>query len=287
MGNTGNTYTMTRFNGRNSGPHYSDEELLAFLEQDGQGDERWRVMKQHVSTCTPCSRQVSELEQTITLLKQAYFSNTYDFYPSITNDVMWQTHEPKSTVVQRLSGQRSREGRKRTALLPVAAMLVGSCIFVLGLILLAPLMPTNGHHPKTQVTPIVAPTATLHVVQHATPKPTSVPATTVPTESASPPTQGGGIAYSNCTNGLDEANHRLRICGSGLIPGDKFALTLVDKRNNIMKRVNGVQVQADGTFSQNISIHSCKDVPWAIYIQDVSLPGEQVTTLSSISYGNC
>ena len=55
-----------------------------------------------------------------------------------------------------------------------------------------------------------------------------------------------------------------------------------------MKGIGPVQVQSDGTFSQNIFIRSCKDVPSVIYALDTSIKStEGQAIMSNIQYGNC
>ncbi|HCI79035.1 MAG TPA: hypothetical protein DHW02_05045 [Ktedonobacter sp.] len=123
--------------------------------------------------------------------------------------------------------------------------------------------------------------------QHATVTPTekttSIPEPTVSTTVV--PQQG---TLSNCTTNSDREKQHLHICGSNFIAGDNIVFTLVDSKGRPMKGIGPVQVQSDGTFSQNIFIRSCKDVPFGISVRGASIKYRGVlATVSNIQYGNC
>ena len=277
--NTDNNKQFDNLSGKGNGKHFSNEELLVYLQQHNRRDELWHMMHQHMLNCPECRQQIAELERTEYVLKTALSPKSYGPYPSITGPVMEQIHSSQQKAIQRQSGMRSPG---RLAVASVAIALVVLFVITFGSIFL---VRQTAKTPNKQVSSL-ATTAPTNWGIGPLPTPTMKPtATSVPIVT-SPVVQGA--TFWECTTAFDQVKQHLRICGSNFKIGDNVVFTLVDSKGKIMKQIGPTQIPGSGTFSQNITIHSCKDVPSVIYAQDTSVkPSEDVVTLKNIWYGNC
>jgi hypothetical protein len=269
--------------GKRRGIHFSDEELLVYLQQRKQEerDELWYIQDQHVTNCQECRGRVASLKQSEQLMTRALRSRFYGSYEPITASVMQRIGEPRPARFSRHKGY--------VIALPVVIMLATLGIFLVSAFLV------NGHLSQTAGTtgtsthasPVAGPTQ-VHVVQQPTAVPTIAPTAVPPMSTVAPtPIPAASMVVSNCTTSLDQALQHLRICGNNFIAGDKVVFTITYSGSKAVKRVGPVQVQSDGTFVQNLTIHSCRDVPTTIFAQDVSATSELYTTLATIHYGTC
>lgn len=276
--NSGQSDYSEHIYGRGKGTHFSSEELFAYLHQPNRNDGVWKVMHQHMLSCPECRQQVAELEQSEYILRTTLGSANRMSYPSITTPVMDRIYGLKETGVRHGT---LRAGRVLVVSVALAAIVLFAITF--GSTLLA-----RQSTKLASVKPSATVTQTIGVIpQLPTPMPTMKP-TLKSSPSVGATVVPQGITLLECTTNLDEVKQHLRICGSNFKAGDNIVFTLVDSKNRPMKVIGPIQVQSDGTFSQNISIHSCKDVPSVIYAQDTSIKNSEVyTTLTGIWYGNC
>jgi len=282
MGNTedtGNTTGIRPIHGKGSGTHFSDEELLAYLHKDIQGNTLRKVQQQHISNCSICRTRLEELEQSEQLFILAVQASRDDYYASITEPIMSKVNGTEPVVAQHWSGTR---GQGRLKLASLALVIAALVIITFGSLLLSklPASPVLGHR-SVSPSPTVK-TKGITVPSHVNPTPTMVP-----TVAGTKVVQLSGSIW-NCTLGSDQQRQHLLICGSNFVAGDNLVLTLVNFNGKLIKKVGPIQVMVDGTFVQNIPVHSCRDVPWTIYTQDISSKvTEAALPLSGISYRKC
>ena len=277
--NSGHNDHSKHIDGKGKGTHFSREELFMYMHQSNRSDGVWRVMHQHMLTCPECREQVAELEQSEYILRTTLSPKNDMLYASIAGPVMERIYAEKST------GARRRFGTQHPSRLSVAFVAVIASVLLI-ITIGSTFFARQSMHSITGS--VATPTSVFSVPQqHATPKPT-MQTTPKPGPTAVKPVVSQGVTLLECTNNFDEVKQHLRICGSNFKAGDNIVFTLVDSKNRPMKEIGPIQVQNDGTFSQNISIHSCKDVPSVIYAQDTSIKKSEVyTELTGIWYPNC
>lgn len=282
MGNIGNTGRISPIHGRESGTHFSDEELFTYSQSAGQHDELWYIMYQHIAGCSSCRTRVTELEQSEQVFKMAVSRASDITYAPIDNAVMQRIFESKRTGAQRLFANKNVG---RPLVFPMALALVILSIITLSVFLL-PRPAAQGGQRRVSLLPTVP----IGVKAHVSHVPTATPTGAAPvvTSTKAVTTVFVPMTLQDCTNGLDQVKQRLRICGYNFIVGDNIVLILVNSNGKVIRWSSSIQVQRDGTFSQVIAIHSCKDVPYTIYAQDISVSKTKKSTPMSITrYKNC
>jgi hypothetical protein len=78
----------------------------------------------------------------------------------------------------------------------------------------------------------------------------------------------------------------MRICGAGFKPGDNVAL-VIDQPQSGVKLLNAMNVDSQGNFEATFPIHSCHNIPVAIYAQDQTDHSKSSGVLQNITYGSC
>ena len=280
MNNPENKDYSEHIYGKGKGTHFGHEELFAYLHQPNRNDDIWKVMHQHMLSCPACRAEVAGLEQAEYILRTTLSSENHMTYPSITKPVMDRIYEQQQAGARHWFGM---QGSGRLSLASVAVIVVVLFAIIVGSRVLVP-------RPTSRLISVAStPISTIGSVQRqqATPtptaKPTSIPSTTVVATDVPQ-----GVTLQECTSSLDEVKQHLRICGSNFKAGDNIVFILVDSKGKQMKEIGPIQVLPDGTFSQNILIRSCKDVPSAIYAQDTSIKSTEVyQKLTGIWYLNC
>ncbi len=284
--------------------HPEESSLLAYVRQ--QNLEDIKQLHQHIVQCSSCQRicegyiQVSDQLQVVRQMQR----NLY--YP-----------EPLAeTVIARVEREQSclfynpfyLDSFRIPGLAPLSALFL--CLFLGVLVTFASghtsLLPTFGLDrsentgtkstgvtiPSRQLTPTIEPsqqpgsngqslgvTPTASVVAQATP--TSVVAT------ATPQTQSSIIEICHVQIDPDDpGSGRMEICGSHFQVGDRISL-VVDRRGMAPQVQPPVQADDRGGFHKIIVVHSCKEVPIAIYAQDQSNRNLSSNILENVPFGNC
>jgi hypothetical protein len=104
-------------------------------------------------------------------------------------------------------------------------------------------------------------------------------------------TTGGGPkpTITLCMTPQDRTQNRIRVCGINFTPGDRVSLYLIAAGGGQPRIRHAVTVDAQGKFIDLWVINNCRDVPSAIFAQDVSPshPTEISQWLSSIQFESC
>jgi hypothetical protein len=135
---------------------------------------------------------------------------------------------------------------------------------------------------------IVAPLGTIPVQRQAdvTPTPPVVTVSGSPTVTV---VGGPKPTIMLCMTPQDKAQSRIRVCGINFTPGDKVSLYISPAGGGRPKIRHAVTVDAQGKFIDLWVVNGCRDVPFAIYAQDVSPShGTEVSqVLHNIQFGSC
>jgi len=275
--------------------HPTDDMLLAYVRQQ---HALWPSdIREHVALCPMCSERCAEFKVIGNTLEVWAHSSAVDpSYATVSNRVMHTLYEPKAASVERMRHIISRV----RGVLPVALVLVLLCAILLtGLVgvkiagnvanshKLQPVQKVPQHPTATQRVPI----ATLEPM----PTVTSVPVGPVPTTTVAPgnggltatptPQSGPSIAVNTpCTTVIDVIENQLHVCGTRFTPGTTVT---IDYHIGTKSKKQTVQVGDDGTFIDVLYIHSCKDVPDAVYVQSSANPPETAQIAKNITFGTC
>ncbi len=269
--------------------HPEDSILLAYMRL--QQLEDWPRINQHIDVeqCPRCRRECDELAQVSATLAVLRQMAAYQHYPELSADRTYahiQRSANKRAPLQAYlhwagNRQRPRKSPVRLVSLPVAFGLALLCVV---LVLAAHLsggsllpVPFQGHTSPDQNN-----AATVQA-QHTTP--VSGPAATL-TPTATPTT--GPQAYLKvCSTAADNALSHLVICGFNFEPGHKVAL-VVDVPGRPLVTRHAVVVDQQGEFHDGWYIHNCKNLPVAVYAEDLTAgTGYYSNTLVNIAFANC
>ncbi|GAC1348938.1 MAG: hypothetical protein NVSMB27_18520 [Ktedonobacteraceae bacterium] len=297
--------------------HPDDSILLAYTRQQSLGIN-WPSIHQHIVGCERClirCESFTVTSQSITDMLAAYHDKQY--YPPLTErlseyienpvaaNLALQKRQqerlredlalgrallmlPLSTVLRKLSPARGKPRNSTSVTIftkaPALAFLVLLGAFVT-VSIYANWIPPFLHAVGTGITRV------QDLVIGLPPNPTSTPnaiSIGIPpvslTGKPAPTTPKPSIRL--CTSQPDKNVWRISFCGSNFPPGDKVAL-YVGIDGNQPRAGHRVTVDSQGNFQDSWILNYCRDVPTAVYAQDMAHPKIVSQTLQNIQFAKC
>ena len=263
--------------------HPTDDMLLAYVRR--QQRDLWPVgIQEHIADCSLCSERCTEFELIgSTLETWAHASGEDPLYATVSKRVMRTISPSKIT-----RSERVRRGISQVHVaLPVAAVIVVLFVLCIGLganIVVNVAKSQLSEPGQLVVSPQPTVASPIPIVPFG-PIPTVAvrPTVTEPVVTATPHNKASIVLNASCTTD-HLAQNQLRVCGKNFTPHTTVA---IDYHTAIGKKTHIVQVTADGTFIDVVSIEDCKNVPGSIYAQSTTKQFEKAQITQSITIGKC
>ena len=293
--------------------HPTSETLLAFMREQCTEHEKSRINEHLLTGCVPCSRVRARLTLSSNALIQLKYMSRYLYYPELQSNQVLLHAQRGEPLTSMWTGKRKRNFQARNRLpitrqyihkknvrivsLPVAFALL--LIFMTAVLVLAYTIVNSGHQgpnhrlffgglttsePNTPVIALHQVTPTNTVAVTITPSPTMSVTQSVSQTPTGP--VGPKPTIEICAHSPDMV---LNICGYGFKGGDKISLVLdyYGSKPPLVRNANAAD--SKGEFMDGWNIYSCRNLPIAIYAEDMSLKPGSVTSnvLTAIYVSGC
>ena len=288
------------------GKEHPESSILLAYTRKQQLEDRLGI-RRHIEECPPCLDKCAQFERDSIELGTLKQVQAHLDYLDVPSALLVARIESKYAKYERgFSGH----GRRRVDAVQPGVMRSGARLLkperpvsfvsfhaVLALIILTALLAT-GIVLGFQALPVNEAQFILNqgVIPVSQPGSMSLPlqqatATINPGSTAieSPTTAGSGQTQeriSVCTMDQDQAESRLRICGSSFEPGDRVALLITMAWSDQPRQHHPVRVDGYGEFQVTIEIGNC-NVPVAIQAHDMTDTDVYSNTLQRIEYVGC
>lgn len=298
--------------------HPTPETLLAFMREQCTEHEKSRINEHLLTGCVPCNRVRAGLTLSSNALNQLKYMSRYLYYPELqSNQVLLhaQRGEPLTSV---WTGKRKRkfQAQSRPVRRPQATGLyrrkaglrymsipaafgIFLIVAVIAIALTYALVTINslsskGGQPGNQIYN-TGPNATGVARQQPTATNTvPVTITSVPSVSATEsvsPTPTGPVGPKPTIEICGRPTYMiLQICGYGFKTSDKISLVLDYYGSRLPLVRHSVPADNLGEFMDSWNIYSCRNLPIAIYAEDLSQKPGSVNSnvlISSIQVLGC
>lgn len=278
--------------------HPEDSLLLAYVRRQ-QLEDRLSIDRHiDVEQCPRCRHTCDELAQTSATLDVLGQMAAYQHYPELSAATTFshvqsaanKQNPLRAYVHWAANQQRPRKSIVRLISLPVAFGLALLCVVLVlashwpgGLLMTGP--SQGGTSPSQS-------NATAVQEQHTTPTPdlaltAAARASSSPTPALTPTASPGSQPYLEvCSTPADIAQSRLVICGFNFEPGHEVSL-VVDTSGKRPFMQRPVLVDKQGEFQDGWYVYYCRDLPVAIFAEDMTAGTDYSYTPVNISFADC